>query len=431
MSKKYSILITIFLLIFSFLISGKTIAGTEHNVEGWAWSENVGWISFNCLNQNSCGTVNYGVNLNPSTKIFSGYAWSENVGWITFNESQLSGCPQAPCRAWLGSDNKVYGWARALANGGGWDGWISLRNDSKNYGVWLDTSTFPQEFRGFAWSDMVIGWISFNCKNQNVCSTSSYKVFLINKPPTVSNPYETQDCCAWGPSPQTAKGLAIILHWKYSDPEGDPSDGYEVWIDTDSNFHNNDPRFKYKVEGIQSTSYTVNLSDNQSTRDDKLTYPLSWNTTYYWKVRVKDSVGNWSDWSQVDSFTLPSHASPYVDFNWFPPKPTVNEIVQFTDFSECYDSSDNIVPCNSWYWTFQNGDPSISTSKNPTTTFTSVGRNLVTLKVTDPSGFWCEGSKTVTSLYPLPFWKEIPPTIFKMRDFLASLISRFSKIKFF
>jgi hypothetical protein len=431
MKKFYLIFLTI-LLIFGMK---EAQAGTGDNVSGWAWSENVGWISFNCYNdyngdgvlEDHCSSSNYGVRIDPSTKVFSGYAWSENIGWITFNEAELSGCPVSPCRAWLGSDNKVYGWARALANGGGWDGWISLRNDSKNYGVWLDTSTSPQEFRGWAWSDMVIGWISFNCKNQNSCSSSNYKVFLINQPPAVSNPDETQNCCAWGSSPQVALGLAITLHWTYSDPESDAPAGYEVWIDTDSNFHNDDPRFKFKVEGNQSTSYTINLSDNQSTRADKLTYPLSWNATYYWKVKVKDSAGNWSNWSTVDSFTTPSHASPYVNFTWSPQRPTVNQVVQFIDLSECYNPSDNIIPCSSWYWTFQNGNPSSSTGQNPTTTFTSVGSNLVTLRVTDSSGFWCENSKTVTPTYPLPFWKEIHP-FYYLEKFLASL---FSKFKFF
>jgi PKD repeat protein len=246
-----------------------------------------------------------------------------------------------------------------------------------------------------------------------------------NQPPTVSNPSETQNHCAWGSTPQVAPGLGVTLHWTYSDPDGDPSDGYEVWIDTDSNFHNGDPRFKFKVEGIPSTAYTVDLSQNQSTRADRLTYPLSWNTTYYWKVKAKDSAGNWSVWSSVDFITTPSHASPYINFKWDPQKPLVNQVVQFTDLSECYDSSDRVVPCSSWYWTFQNGNPSSSTKQNPTTTFSSVGSNLVTLKVTDSSGYWCEGSKTVTSTYPLPFWKEIPPIFFKMRDFFASLVSKF------
>jgi PKD repeat protein len=326
----------------------------------------------------------------------------------------------------LDSENKVNGWAKALVDGGGWSGWIRLRDT--NYGAWLDTSISPQEFRGWAWSDMVVGWISFNCRDRNVCPSSNYKVYLTNQPPTVSNPYETQDSCAWGKSPQVAPGLVITLHWTYSDPEGDLRSAFEIWLDDSSNFQ--DPKFN-KIFNISSSessqSYVLNLSDDQE--GDWLNR-LAWGTTYYWKVRVKDSAGNWSNWSTVDSFITPSHASPYVNFNWSPQNPTVNQVVQFTDLSECYDSSDNIVPCSSWYWTFQNGNPPSSTNQNPTTTFSSVGSNLVTLRVTDSSGYWCENSKTVRSTYPLPFWQEIPPPIFfKMRKFLASLILVVSRIK--
>jgi len=183
---KIRIFLLIIFVVFGFFIFGKAEAGIEHNVSGWAWSENIGWISFN--NTTGGGTTNYGVNINPSTGVFSGYAWSENIGWITFNESELSGCPSGTCQAKLDFGTKqVSGWAKALTDGGGWDGWIKLKGT--NYGVWLDTSVTPNEFRDWAWSDMVIGWISFNCKNQNVCSTSSYKVVYGAAdvtPPTVS-----------------------------------------------------------------------------------------------------------------------------------------------------------------------------------------------------------------------------------------------------
>ena len=79
---KIRIFLLIIFVVFGFFIFGKVNAGTTDNVSGWAWSENIGWISFN--NTTGGGTTNYGVNINPSTGVFSGYAWSENIGWIDF-----------------------------------------------------------------------------------------------------------------------------------------------------------------------------------------------------------------------------------------------------------------------------------------------------------------------------------------------------------
>jgi hypothetical protein len=53
------------------------------NLSGYAWSENVGWISFSCENTSSCGTVDYGVIIDFDG-LFDGYAWGENIGWINF-----------------------------------------------------------------------------------------------------------------------------------------------------------------------------------------------------------------------------------------------------------------------------------------------------------------------------------------------------------
>jgi len=91
-----AILIIATLLLLNVQGIKKAQAGTGDNVSGWAWSENIGWISFN--NTTGGGGVNYGVNIG-SDGIFSGYAWSENIGWISFNQSELSGCPSGTCRA--------------------------------------------------------------------------------------------------------------------------------------------------------------------------------------------------------------------------------------------------------------------------------------------------------------------------------------------
>ncbi len=51
---------------------------------GYAWGEDIGWISMNCLNTASCGSTSYAVTKDGAGNL-SGYAWSENVGWISFN----------------------------------------------------------------------------------------------------------------------------------------------------------------------------------------------------------------------------------------------------------------------------------------------------------------------------------------------------------
>jgi len=69
-------------LFFSFQEIKVVEAGTGDNVSGWAWSESIGWISFN--NTSGGGATDYGVDVDSTTGVFSGYAWSENIGWINF-----------------------------------------------------------------------------------------------------------------------------------------------------------------------------------------------------------------------------------------------------------------------------------------------------------------------------------------------------------
>ena len=53
------------------------------NLSGFAWGENIGWVSFSCNNTSSCGTVGYGVTIDTDGAL-DGYAWAENIGWINF-----------------------------------------------------------------------------------------------------------------------------------------------------------------------------------------------------------------------------------------------------------------------------------------------------------------------------------------------------------
>lgn len=165
-------------------------AGAEHNMSGWAWSSNIGWISFNCTNTSTCGSINYGVSVSETSSKLSGYAWSPNIGWISFNESDLSGCPQGSCQVKLNS-GKLNGWARALAGrdnpASGWDGWISLdkKSGSVNYAVTLNDDT---DFEGYAWGSDVVGWILFNPSFGGVFLNAQTPVVSLTSDPTTVPP---------------------------------------------------------------------------------------------------------------------------------------------------------------------------------------------------------------------------------------------------
>ncbi len=65
------------------------------NLSGWAWSDTIGWVSFDCHNPEtggsspdySCTQSLYRVKIDSSGN-FSGFAWNDIVGWISFNCNQ-------------------------------------------------------------------------------------------------------------------------------------------------------------------------------------------------------------------------------------------------------------------------------------------------------------------------------------------------------
>jgi hypothetical protein len=192
-------------------------ADATQNVSGFAWSSNIGWISFNCLDssgasspqQNTCAAANYGVNIDPLTGNFTGFAWSSSIGYINFNPTNDpaaggGGCTASPCAKLDLVTKNVNGWARACdvltaanctgtatsssSKLGGWDGWIKLTDPSWtnpatydyidglmngvpttvydsgcpgncHHGIYLDTVT--SKLKGFAWGGLVVGWIDF------------------------------------------------------------------------------------------------------------------------------------------------------------------------------------------------------------------------------------------------------------------------------
>jgi len=163
------IILIVCLIIFSATIFIVKSSSTD-KISGWAWSDNIGWISLNCTNT-SCASSNYGVTVNLSTGNFSGYAWADNIGWINFAPTIQS--PADGPAHYDSSTGKVTGWVRAVNGGSGWDGWIKLGDstgnwpNSTNTQVKINAST--KEFEGWAWGSDVIGWISFNCFDTSSC----------------------------------------------------------------------------------------------------------------------------------------------------------------------------------------------------------------------------------------------------------------------
>jgi len=125
MNKKFLVVVIVLTTVFAFPFVKEIKAGVDDNVSGWAWSDNIDWVSFNCTNEDNCGTSDYGVNINEDGT-FTGHAWSENVGWIDFSPSgPYPDLPDYSTKVSL-ETGEVSGWARALSYGGGWDGWVSF-----------------------------------------------------------------------------------------------------------------------------------------------------------------------------------------------------------------------------------------------------------------------------------------------------------------
>lgn len=159
--------------------------GIPGNVEldGYAWSSNIGWISLNCktggvAGNDICVSSNYGLTLSSATGLLTGYAWSSNIGWIKFG-----GLAAFPTGGGTVAQNvrvtgtyptlNFEGWARACAGTvpgdcsvmtsrtDGWDGWISLRGTGPDYGISTNAAAFTTSATSFAWGSDVVGWLTF------------------------------------------------------------------------------------------------------------------------------------------------------------------------------------------------------------------------------------------------------------------------------
>ncbi len=421
--KKPQIVILIFCLLFlGFLVfqNKDASADADDNVSGWAWSENIGWLSFNCNNpelpEPRC-SINYGVNIDESTGEFEGYAWSENVGWISFEPSDLVGCPSAPCKASVDIfTGEVSGWAKVLCS----DSWIRLRDTDYEVNIDKDTG----EFHGWAWSDDY-GWLSFNCAEGGDCGTADYKVATsmpLMTAPYVENLSFSPNYCL------DVKGKGhISLSWTYRNDSENDQNRYNLQVAADPS-KNPDGTFVNPVVNIEDVVQLVSPDNEGTSGIDVVISPsgpqdISYNDHYYWQVQVEDALGFASDWTEGPEFDTPLHPYPFPDFTLSPGSPSIGEEVQLcstlggdcaADVSVCYNAAGGVVSCagNAFDWTlpaeahFIDGDEN---SENPKIQFDALGYGcVITLGITDSVGF-CERAQSMDIGLPLPDWREIIP----------------------
>ncbi len=430
MKNKVLIFLIIVILSVGFLVAGEVKAGDEHNVYGWAWSENIGWISFNSTTDES--GVNYGVHIDAVGN-FSGYAWSDSIGWISFNPGDLAGCPILLCEASIDLvTGEVSGWARAYRaivplgqTLGGWDGWIGLSGSWAD-GVSLNTTSGPPyEFEGWAWGSDVVGWISFNDKDLTGLSGSfDYQVMtnlIIGPVPSATNLTVTEgDYCSpiteGFQSGGSRSSPPIIFNWTFDDPE-DTQNGYMIAIDDDSNL-DDDPIDSTPPRGcsLNQTPYYVNTQGAEGPDYSCTPADLNFNTTYWWRLKVWDSGGVESDWIDSPStFSTDTHRWPNAKFTPDITNPPAGVEVTFMDESTCYDAVGSYncesLVATSYIWDFDyTGVMDVDSTAKGTVTYTySIqGDYIVRLEVADVIGM-CPYQYPLTSKLPLPKWEEIAP----------------------
>ena len=389
MRKNLTLILFTTIVLSLFLFNQEVRSSLGDNVFGWAWSENIGWISFN--NITGGGGIDYGLNVDSNNGKLSGYAWSENIGWISLNETDTGSPPSddpcadtsciakfTPSGQFGKGDVNIIGWARALAHNVDWDGWIRFDHGQTDE-VYIDSNG---DFHGWAWGSDIIGWISFNSSDPGA-GGAGYKVTLdlseFNQIPSAINLSVAQGDYCFAPYPP------IILSWEFFDADlEDFQSAYQAQVDNNSDFSS--PEKDSGKVSSSSSSYAP--------------IGLSYNTTYYWRIKVWDSGDEPSDWAIGSFFVTASHYYPDTDFSWMPESPAAEELIQFTDQTTYYNGA------TSWNWNF--GDGNTSTEQNATHSYPDTQIRTVTLQACDNIGC-CSINKEITVSLPLPEWEEIAP----------------------
>ena len=255
----------------------------DSTLTGYAVGTNIGYLALDCAtspNGDICSQSNFSVSKDTSgtgAGILYGYAWSDSIGWISFNCSNQNQCQTtAPCPTTNPSCTDP-------VNG-------------KDYAVTLDDN---YNFFGWAWNDAV-GWISFNCDHSgtsdtppsqppwdtNVCATSQYQVKTgqsqLGLGELESAIFDTNriggvgfNTIMWQGSQPTGTSVSFQIAssnlvggpWTYLGPDGTTNSFYQplgpnIQTRINREAHNNDQYIRYKAflftNPTQTSGPTIN-----------------------------------------------------------------------------------------------------------------------------------------------------------------------------
>ena len=401
----------------------------NHEVWGWAWSENIGWISFSCQNTMAIGTgIDYGVDIDEVNSRLSGYAWSEYIGWISFNSADLVGCPSGSsgtCAANINmTTGALSGWARAIApidrplsETGGWDGWIKLSGTAQDLSVYGPVLRLavgpPAEYQDWVWggdpdndnNQAVIGYVSFN--TANVAGGADYAVytdFSVNTGPTAAISCTLAACSVYHPT------QILVLNNDSTDPENNIAQS----------------QWSTKVQGAADSTYVV--------RDTCLASPLCNFTPQNWfaalggfgnytvRLIVTDAGGlsntavrNFSILRDISAGFMCSlnELGPWENCENMTIAPLEGEIVWFFDDSGLvqYSEASQGASINSRTWQkIGEATPFSVGNVQKTSIAASLPSMDIRLTVEDTAGRRISTTRTIgVQILPLPTWNEIAP----------------------
>jgi hypothetical protein len=138
-----------------------------------------------------------------------------------------------------------------------------------------------------------VAWIDNRNSSTN---TDPYYATLNDDPlaPTQSTPFDNEKTA------DTTPGFTFGA----TDPDADTL-SYRIQIDDDYDFGSPLVDRDSSIDGTGFSGSDPYASGSDVTYTYQATDPaLSDGTTYYWRVRVKDLIGSWSDWSAIWSFTV-------------------------------------------------------------------------------------------------------------------------------